>query len=255
MRIAFGSGTLAARAVDNTGAVVAGTTPSKFGVLQSASVDISATAKELFGGYQFPVAVARGTSKITGKASSANIDTRMYNDLFFNGVITAGKQRLLAVDEAASVPAATTYTITVTGAATFKKDYGVKYAQTGVPFIRVASGSEAQGAYSVDEATGIYTFHADDASAAVAITYEYEPTSANGEVVTITNNLLGVAPVFQMNLATQYNGKMFVLTLESCVSTKLSLATKMEDFVIPDFEFSAFANDAGIVGYMSTRKA
>lgn len=253
MQIAFGSGTLAARAVNSSGAVVG--SPGKFGTLQSTSVDISASTKELFGGSVFPVAVARGTSKITGKSSAASINLRQYNDLFFGGTLTSGKQRQLAIDEANTVPnAAGPYTVTVTGAADFKKDYGVVYADTGVPFILVASGSEAAGSYSVDEATGIYTFSAADASKAVRITYEYEPTVADGDTLTITNQLIGTAPIFQCNLATIYNGKMFVLTLEACVATKLSLATKLEDFMIPDFEFSAFANDAGIVGYMSARK-
>jgi hypothetical protein len=251
-RIAFGSGTLAARAVDSNSAVVG--TPAKFGILQNASVDISASTKELFGGSMFPVAVARGTAKITGKASSADINIRQYNDLFFGGTLVTGKQRQLAIDEPNTVPAAAgPYTVTVTGASSFKKDYGVAYAATGVQFIRVASGSEAAGAYSVDEASGIYTFAAADASAAVRITYEYEPTVADGTTLTITNQLLGTAPIFQVNLAALYAGRMFVLTLEACVSTKFSLATKLEDFMIPDFEFSAFANDAGIVGYMSAR--
>lgn len=247
--VSFGSGQLVARATDANGVVTG--TPAKFGIIQGASVDFSATNKELFGGYNYPVAVARGTSKITGKASMANMDARLYNELFFGSGVTTGFERKLALDESYAILA----TVTVAGASTYKKDYGVVNGTTGVQMIRVASAPVA-GQYSVVESTGVYTFAAADVTAAfpVLITYEYLPVSLPGEVVTINQQLLGVAPRFSMALATLYDGKMFVLTLNACVSNKFSFATKMEDFNIPDFEWSAFADNAGIVGTMSTKR-
>lgn len=56
----FGSGTL----------TVAG---QAVGVLQEVTLDISFTVKSLMGQNQFPVDVARGPGKITGKAKYANI--------------------------------------------------------------------------------------------------------------------------------------------------------------------------------------
>ena len=251
MQVSFGSGTLVARATDANGVPTG--TPQKFGVLQGASVDFAGNIKELFGQYQFPVAVARGTMKINGKASAANLNARLYNELFFNGTLTTGKERKLAINEAGSV-GTTPFQITVAGAATFKRDYGVTDAATGVELIRVAS-APATGQYSVNETTGVYTFASADTGKAVLLTYEYEPTITDGEIITINNQLLGVAPRFQVNLATLYDGKMFVLTLNACVSNKFSFGTKLEDFNIPDFEFSAFADNAGVVGQMSTRRA
>lgn len=248
--ISFGSGLLVARAVDNQGVVTG--TPTKFGTLQDASVDFTASAKELFGQYNYPVAVARGTSKIMGKCKFASLDMRVYNELFFANTLTLGKQRMIAIDEASTVPT-TPFQITVANSATFKKDYGVRNTLTGVPLIRVAS-APTTGQYSVVEATGIYTFAAADTTVAVLITYEYEPVAAAGEIITISQTMLGVAPRFQISLATLYDGNMFTLALNACVSTKWAFGTKLEDFNIPDFEFAAFADNGGIVGTMSGKR-
>ena len=56
----FGSGALFAVRGD-----VANSTPVKFGALQEASVEFSASSKELYGQFQFPLAVARGTSTVS----------------------------------------------------------------------------------------------------------------------------------------------------------------------------------------------
>jgi hypothetical protein len=85
--------------------------------------------------------------------------------------------------------------VTVSNAATFNDDLGVRYANTGIAFKRVTTPSAA-GEYSVNESTGVYTFAAADASAAVKINYAYNNTTA-GKKLTISNQSGGFTPTFK----------------------------------------------------------
>ncbi|HTZ79050.1 MAG TPA: hypothetical protein VMC10_14130 [Stellaceae bacterium] len=238
----FGSGVLFGTRSD-----VANATPIRFGALQDVSIDFSFTLKELFGQYQFPLAVGRGTGKISGKAKFAQINGLTLNSLFF-GQSTAAGQTLTSLTEAQSVPAATPYTVTVANAASFAADLGVVYAATGLPLTKVAS-APAQGQYAVS-AAGVYTFAAADASAAILVSYTYTQASG-GVTATIANQLLGTAPTFQANFYETFNGKQVNLQLNQCVGEKLTIATKQEDFTIPEFDFMAFADAAGNIGKIS----
>jgi hypothetical protein len=242
----FGSGVLLAQRND-----IANATPAQFGLLQEVSFDFSFDTKELYGQYQFPVAIARGKGKVTGKAKLARISLLAIASLFFGAPLSSGED-MTAYGEAATVPAMTTYTITVANAMHFLDDYGVVYAATGQPLGRVAS-SPATGQYSVNTATGVYTFNAMDASASVLISYTYTSTVATAQQFTISNQLLGTTPTFQMqlygkdpNTGTPFNFKAYFAT-----TSKLSLATKIDDFMVPEMDFSLFANPAGNIGMMS----
>lgn len=219
-------------------------TPQQFGTLQSGSVDLSNTTKELFGQNSYPVAVGKGNGKITGKASSAAIQARFFNDIFFagSGTLSAG-QTLVAYGEPGTIPSSTAYTVTVSNSATYVEDWGVTYTQTGEPLIKVASAPTV-GQYSVAE--GVYTFAAADAGKAVQISYTWTSTT-QGQTLAVTNTPVGAAATFSLLLSGQYNGTQSTLKLYACVSSKLSLATKQNDFAIPAFEFSAYADPSGRV--------
>ena len=234
----FGAGTL--------WGVPSGTnpTPVQFGVLQEATVDIKSTNKELFGGYQYPVAVGRGTSKITGKAKFGQLQASASAQLFF-GQTPGTTQTTTANNEAQSVPAVSTYTVTVTNAATYVSDLGVRYSATGLPLKRVASVS-AVGQYSVNTTTGVYTFYSGDASAAVLISYKYT-VSTGGQLLSVPNALIGTAPTFSITLESVYSTGKSVLTLNNCISESFNFGTKLEDFAIPEFDFAAFADSSGNV--------
>ena len=179
----FGVGSLWAARTD-----IANPTPAQFGTLQDIQVDFDFTSKPLMGQYQIAVAVARAGMKTTLKSKSATINSGIFNQSFFGQTQTVGGLTTI-LNEADSVPASSTYTITVAQAATFKTDLGVVYAATGLRMTRVASVAAA-GQYSVVVATGVYTFYSADASAAVLISYSY--TVASGaQLITITNQLIG----------------------------------------------------------------
>ena len=244
----FGSGVLIATPSS------ANPTPVEFGVLQEVSLDFSSTIKPLMGQFQMPVAQARGALKISGKAKFAELNGPVFSSLFFGATPTKG-QFLWAYNEAGSVPAVSTYTVTVTNSSTWTSDLGVKYATTGLSFTRVASAPTV-GQYSV--AAGVYTFAAADASAAVLISYQYsQTTSGSGSYITIGNPLMGVTPNFQIDFyQTNPNAAPPLGTwsyrLFACVSSKLSVGSKLEDWNIPEFDFEAFANSANQIGQWNT---
>ena len=233
----FGSGVLLGTRTD-----IANATPVNFGLVQEVQLDLQFTAKELYGQYQFPVAIARGQGKATGKAKMAQVSGLAFNNLFF-GAAPASGQLATSYGEAGTVPALSPYTASVVNAGAWQDDYGVVYAASGLPLAKVAS-SPAAGQYSV--AAGVYTFNASDAGKAVLISYTYT-VSSSGQELTLANPLLGTTPTFQAQLYTSFQGKPCNVKLFNCVSSKLSFATKLEDFTIPELDFDIFANAAGNV--------
>ena len=79
MQLSFGSGAVWGERTDVTGS---GIGPRQFGVLQDIQIDFDWTDKPLYGQLQFPVAIARGQGKITGKAKFAQILGLLYSDIF-----------------------------------------------------------------------------------------------------------------------------------------------------------------------------
>jgi len=129
-------------------------------------------------------------------------------------------------------------------------DLGVTYATTGLPLTRVAS-APAVGQYSVS--SGVYTFAAADASAAMKLSYTY--TSTGGSTDTISNQAMGVAPTFKTILSMPYNSQKFTLTLNACVASSVSLNTSLEDFMKQPMEYGAFVDSSGTLGAMSFAEA
>ena len=223
-------------------------TPIRMGALQGVSLDVAFTQKELYGERQYPLALARGTAKITGRAAFAKLNAAILNDLFFNEPTNPSTGQILLADrESATIPG-TPFQITVANAANFRDDLGVIFQATGLPLVKVAS-SPAAGQYSVS-AGGVYTFNTADTTKVVRIDYSYNNTTT-GKKMTITNKLLGQAPFFKCVLSQVFQGKQVTFVLNRCMSSKLTFATKLEDFVIPDFDFAAFADDADNIGELS----
>ena len=150
-----------------------------------------------------------------------------------------------ATDEAGSIPT-TPYQVTVTNSATWAEDLGVKYGATGVSLTKVAS-SPTTGQYSV--AAGVYTFAAADTGLAVLISYTYNPASqTTGITIPVTNKPMGTAPISEVHLYNDFGSpSQFGIRLYSAMFNKLTMATKNEDFLVPEMDFVAGANPAGKV--------
>lgn len=313
----FGAGVLTGLRNDISGTQ----TPRRFGTLQDVQIDFAADAKELFGSNQFPVDVARGKTKITGKAKFATIQATAYNDLYF-GLTTNTGQLAFVYNEAAtlgtvvtaatsaatasgatlnfsavpagvavgdavtdgttpSVIAAGTYVLSKTGTTVVLSqnvtgggvgngdtinffpsytianasktplvDQGVFYATSGAALTAIGTGvTPTTGNYFFNATTGVYAFGSGDASAAILVNYTY--TASGGFNVSLTSQLMGTTPQFQMTLMQQFESNQMVMVLYKCVSSKLSYPTKLDDFVLQDMEFQAFANLAGAIGTLN----
>ncbi|HWK45128.1 MAG TPA: hypothetical protein VNT30_10420 [Stellaceae bacterium] len=241
MQVVFGSGQLFGTRTD-----IANASPTRFGALQDISIDFSKDLKELYGQNQVAIALAAGKLKISGKAKFAQVNGKLLNDLFFGQTSTAG-QTATASAEAGAIPA-TPFTVTAANATNFVADLGVYYAATGLPLTRLASGTPITGQYTV--AAGIYTFAAADTGLGVLLNYAYT-VAGTGTTLTLTNQLMGVTPLFSVNFTQTFQGKQVNLKLNACASQKLTFATKIDDFVIPEFDFLAQADAAGNIGLLS----
>lgn len=231
---------------------VGGGNPLRLGALQDVSVEFSGDIKVLHGQYQFPLAVARGKSKVEGKIGTANIDVSAFNAIYFGqqaGVQSGTKRQ--AINEAGAVPVSPgPYTVTVANGANFYLDLGVTLVSSATPLKQVST-APATGEYSVDQSTGVYTFNAAQAGAAVLFNYMYEDSAAGG-TLELTNQLMGIAPYFQLVASQIFDNKVFTLVLYKVTSEKLSLPLKQDDFTIPEIDWQAQANDAGSIGFIST---
>ncbi len=233
----FGSGVLLGTRTD-----IVNATPVNFGLVQEVTIDESATIKELTGQFQRPVAIARGTIKTTGKAKVARISGLAFSSLYYGFTPVQG-QVATSFAEADAVAATTPFIVTVANSATFVADAGVLYAMTGLPLTLVTS-APAAGQYSV--AAGVYTFNSADAGKAVLVSYTYT-ISSTGQKFTVSNQLLGTTPTFAAKFYTTFQGQAISVQLNNCTASKLSFQTKLEDFIMPEFDFSCFADASGNV--------
>ncbi|MDE2469981.1 MAG: hypothetical protein KGL35_14875 [Bradyrhizobium sp.] len=235
----FGSGELWGIGTD------ALSTPSQFGTLQDVSIEFAMTQKELRGSKLFAEKTANSEAKVTGKAKFGRIDPVMFNNLYFGGSLVAGRARNIS-EEAGTIPApAGPYTLVVANAANFKDDHGVTDQVTGNPLEKVAA-APATGQYSVNVATGTYTVAAADAGKKVLFAYSYQD-AATGRTLSVTNTLAGLSPTFEIVLKEVNDDGEIGMKLYACTSNKLSLATKLGDYMIPEFDFTAKANAGGNV--------
>jgi len=237
----FGSGVLLGTRTD-----VANATPINFGLVQEVTIEETATVKELTGQYQRPVAIARGTIKTTGKAKVARISGMAFASLYYGVTPQLGQIATSYAEGPTAIPG-TPYQITVANAANYADDAGVINAATGLPMQLVPS-SPGSGQYSINPSTGVYTFSSADNLANVMVLISYTYTiSGSGQKIAVANQLLGTTPTFKAKFFTTFQGQGISLQLNNCTSNKLSFGTKLEDFIMPEFDFSCFADPAGNV--------
>jgi hypothetical protein len=211
-------------------------TPVNVGTLKDVSLDISRDVKELIGAYAFAEDVALGKGKISGKAKSGRIQGGLIAAILAGSATTTG-QTAAANNELSTIPT-TPYQVTALNGATFVQDGGV-YDYTAGKWLTCIASAPASGQYSVS-AAGVYTFAAADTTHQVGLYYTY--TMVTGNKVALTNQLMGAATIFQLNVFNTYKGGQFGYTLYAVVMPKLSLAGKQDDYTEVDIEFQGFAD-------------
>jgi hypothetical protein len=241
----FGSGVLwATPTQDASGNAIANPTPFQFGILQDVGIDASFDEKLLYGSSSFPVDSARGKGKIGLKAKFANINILPFTAAFFGQAAVAGL--ITSVEDQVGRVAAAAVAIAPPGGATFFANLGVRADAVGTPMIRV-TGVPATGQYTTDGA-GNYVFSAADIAANRTVYIDYQHVLATaGQLLTVNNLPMGLTPNFGVSFGMQRNGKVLTLNWPRVTSSKLAMSSKQEDFMIPELDMSAIANDAGQV--------
>jgi hypothetical protein len=243
--ILFNTGVMVATPVG--GNMGANPTPTVLGILQEGAFDVSWEVKMLYGQNQFPVDVATGKGKVSGTAKYASVTGKGISDLFFGqGTTTPGQT--VAYNEGPTAIPATPFQITVVNAAKFIFDLGVTNAATGAPLVRVASGPTT-GQYSVNTATGVYTFASADniSGISVVISYVYTLAATIGFRTVVANQLMGFGPNVEIDFFITYNNQQTLVRAYNSKLTKWGLPSKQGDYLIQDVAFESFANAAGNV--------
>jgi hypothetical protein len=245
MQVLFGIGALWGQRTD-----VANIGPDQFAILQDNTIDFSWEVKELYSQLSFPVDIARGKGKITGKAKAARVFAALYADIFFGEAVVSGES---TVSEDEVFTLATTGIYTVANATGFAQDLGLYYNSNSRGRFKFVTGAPTTGQYTTG-VNGVYTFNTGDANQSLAISYIY--TNASGFSVTIKNELMGYTPTFlgtfySQNATLGTTGQL-TLRLNECVSSRLSFPSRIDDYNIPDLDFSVFSSGSNIIGTLSS---
>lgn len=241
----FGAGALWATRTD-----IATATPRNFGTLQDVQVAFEGDIKPLYGSFSYAIALARGKTKIELSPKFASIRGGVFNDMFFGTTLTTG-ETLVTVPRETFTGAAT---VTVGQGTNWLSDLGVYYSATGIQLTYTRSATPATiGTYSTGTAgtasAGKYFFNTADT---VALSGEYtynSPTTGLSSI--LTNPRMGVTPTFQAVFDATFDGRQCNFTFLNCVAGKLSLPTKLDDWVINDMTIQASANATGNVGTLN----
>lgn len=237
----FGPGILIVQRTD-----IAVPSPVNVGYAQEFSIELAGQTKQLYGQKQYPLVAARSTVKASGKIKAAVFSGLAWNAMMFGENSFQSGGVTWNIDSTYSVPSTAAYAVTVQNSTIFEADLGVRYSTNGLPFQRVStttvSTDMAAGQYSAG--SGVYTFAAADAAAAVKITYT--TTKLTGQTLRVTNKDIGFTPTFQLDYYTNLNqptSKPFSARVFAAIDSKLSLGFKLEDFAMPELEFDLFADN------------
>lgn len=248
---AFGAGNMyVTQLLDASGAAVANPTPYPLMVLQEGTIDETSDLKELYGQNQRAVAVGRGKTKTTVKVKPARIFAGVWNAIYYGTTLNTGLLTAFTDTTGQTIPT-TPFQITIAppSSGTYSADLGV-IDSSGNPMQRVAS-APATGQYSVNVATGVYTFAAADTGKTVFINFWYS-VAASGKKFTVQNLPMGSAPTFRARLTVNYQGKLTNFDFRSCVATKFGIGFKNEDFAVPELDFSLQDDGTGVLYDVST---
>ena len=247
------------------GYMIAGSTYSKTAVAAGTALPVGTIPQNLWGIYLFSIVAAgtitvtAGSANSTGYANEAAAIAAMpatpANSCVMgyvtvtntsSGGFVGGTTLLSATGVTANFyNAQLGFPFSVTNAATFQQDLGLYYADTLLPLTKVTTLSAA-GQYVVNSA-GVYNLSSSETDLTVLASYAYTYATTGNRIV-VANPLMGINPVFATIFRVAYTGpsgqQNFLLKLNACVSEKLTFASKLDDFMIPEFDFEAFADSS-----------
>jgi hypothetical protein len=252
----YGIGAIYGIRLDQSGPVTA-----QFGVMHSATIRGKWKNEELRGQFQFPLTTARGDGEITVEVDSAQIYMQQFQDLYFAQTLVGG-EGITSDLERQTVPTSPgPYTIQVNNFANFIENISVFYGSglaAGQRLQQVGSAPSG-GQYTVNNATGVYTFNSGDAGKLMLISYRYA-TAARGYTVLIANQLMGVTPTCRLvikgntvnPISANPQDPAFMLILNRCVADSIDLPMGRDKFMIPKWTFRVLDDGTGNIGQISS---
>lgn len=244
----FGSGTLIAKRTDLANQPVA-----LLAVTQDWSIDITQELVDLVGQSKFPVDVAPGETKVTGKIKFARIQSATINNTILGQTLTAASGFTLTGPENHSAIAATTFT--VTNGSTFLEDGGLYYHGTGIGLTPVTAAPSAGQYIPGIAGTGTYTIATADESVAGGLDAFYTNSLTSEFTIAISQQLMGVGPVFELIGAVPYKvqnvQKQFNIKLNAVRASKMPFAFNNKKYMMPEMDYTAFADASNNIGTFS----
>jgi len=218
------------------------TQPVLLGVLQDMELTIDRTIKELIGQFALPVDLAQAQMKITGKGKFASVSVNNLNNTILGQTLAFNSGFQIAAPEAITGAA----TVTVSHAATFSEDLGVRYHALNTQ-LTPTSATPTVGYYVAGlPGVGVYTFNVADT---VALDVYYSYTVSTLSQISAANQLMGAGTTFELIGSNTYNvcgiNKVLSVKLNACKATKTGMAMKNVDYLMWDLEFQAFADCLG----------
>ncbi|SRR6266568_1892800 len=215
-------------------------TPIPFALVRGLSYDHARKFVKERGAWKHVVAVGEADNDITGKFDNVDIMSGTIAQLTGGTIATGSK--IGVPSEVGTIPT-TPFQVTASQGATFDTDYGVYDNTSGLVMTRVAAGPTT-GQYSVNTATGVFTFAAADVGHKVGITYSYLAAAA-GKTVSVVNTPMGLATGYVVvGYSPSQTGKSLGVKLYNCFIPKLSLGWAPDAFTKQGMEFFA-AQDSG----------
>lgn len=216
-------------------------TPARFMVPQDMSIDFKRQTKSLFGENMFAEDVASGEMAVTGKVTTGTTSVRVLGDLVLGGGGGAATGQVMEADNESGTLVSHAYTVT-NSSDTPITDLGVVNATNGQRYVRVAAASEVAGK-SYSFSAGTYTFNVSETGTVFKFSYLYT-LNASGETLSITNQPMGRVGGFTGVMVFPWTNpsnvvEQDVLTLNNCISSDTSIASKLGDYAKPTFGFDA----------------
>ena len=271
----FGFGAGRARLITN-GATGAPTGQAvELGVVGSASVDLKVDLKELRGAYRYPIAVADGKGTASGTVSFMQFWPQTLASIL-GGTLAIGTTATVptaVIDEQGTIPAVTTFTVTLAQAASMVVGSEIVsvvvngsptfYNRSSSAPVSALTAGVTQGTYSI--AAGVMTFATADAGLLIKTSYLYynavvhsgsTPGFADNSSVALKQIGMNTASTFQLTLIgigkNIYNNatQQFILQLNACLAPSLKINYKLDDFTDLALDFWAFVDATGTLGNM-----
>ena len=181
--------------------------------IQSVTIEFSGNIESLFGQGKYALDKALSSVDTTGSITVGKSNLQLYNRMFFG----ESEQTTGAIYKKFSDQDSSEGEVTLADISDME-DAGA-YLPDGTPLVRVESTPD-EGEYSVDEATGMYTFNTSTPPDTVDIIVL--DTVTDVESVSIQNEKAGNAPRFKFVYYGEYRGRKCTMVLNSCIGTGIS---------------------------------